>query len=201
MRHMEGTMNRFQKTVIGMTAGLAFGGWGALAAQQQTFDGQHNTVEQRQQTAVQQQQQTAVRQQERTVVQQREKTTVQQRTRTGDPSGEQTSATAGKAHTRQLGPGDGTGNQGASPADGTGFGSPGRLGSGPEKNATGKTAGTRGAARGGTLSGPGAGARQGRGGSPSVGGPGGTLCDGSRRHIAMGGAGLGGFGRRGGGRP
>jgi hypothetical protein len=55
-----------------------------------------------------------------------------------------TENTAGKTHTRQLGPGDGTGNQGQPPANGTGFGSPGRLGSGPNPESEGQGAGQAG---------------------------------------------------------
>jgi hypothetical protein len=199
---MEGTMNTIQKTTIIATAALALGAWGTVAAQEQTSDGQQTTVQQREQTVTQQQQKTTVQQQqkiavqqrEQTAVQQQQKTTVQQRTMTGDPTGEQTPAAA-KGHTRQLGPGDGTGNQGVPPADGTGFGSPGRLGSGSQQGVAGKAAGKQAGKGAAKSSGSSTGSLQRRARSFAGSGPGGTLCDGSRRHSTMGAAGLGGFGR------
>jgi hypothetical protein len=184
---MEGTMNTIQKTTIVATAALALGAWGMGTAQEQTGDGQQTRVQQREQTVTQQQQKTAVQQQQ--------KITVQQRTKTGDQAEEQNSGAAGKTHTRQLGPGDGIGNQGVPPADGTGFGSPGRLGSGPQQGAAGKAAGKQ-AGKGGVKSaGSSTGWRQSRARSLSGAGPGGALCDGSRRVSTMGAGGLGGFGR------
>jgi hypothetical protein len=200
---MEGTMNTIQKTTIVATAALALGAWGMGTAQEQTGDGQQTRVQQREQTVTQQQQKTAVQQQQKITVQQREQTavqqqqkiTVQRRTKTGDQAEEQNSGAAGKTHTRQLGPGDGIGNQGVPPADGTGFGSPGRLGSGPQQGAAGKAAGKQ-AGKGGVKSaGSSTGWRQSRARSLSGAGPGGALCDGSRRVSTMGAGGLGGFGR------
>ena len=193
-------MNSFQKTtVIIVAAALAIGGWGPVAAQEQTGEVQQTTVQQREQTLVQQQQKTTVQQQqkiavqqrEQTAVQQQQKTTVQQRTMTGDPTGEQTPAVA-NGHTRRLGPGDGAGNQGVPPSDGTGFGSPGRFGTGADQDAMGKVATTGAGKRSGVTSpGASAGSAQSRARSLTGSGPGRALCDGTRRHSVMGAAGFG----------
>jgi hypothetical protein len=123
----------------------------------------------------------------------------------GGPAQEEGPAGAGNGNIRQLGPGDGTGNQGARPTDGSGYGSPGRLGSGAD-NAKGRP----GIGSGANRQGSGNGTKQGSGGSSarsrsravSGSGPGGSLCNGTGQHrgaTGMSGA-AGGRGRRGGGR-
>jgi len=120
----------------------------------------------------------------------------QQRYGAGGPSA--TDTQVGQGHTRQLGPGDGTGNQGVKPADGSGFGSPGRLGGGSDQGSkaakgTRKSDGTRSSKSNRST----AGSRQRSSRQVAGGGQAGSLCDGSRRHSGLGGAGSS---RRGGSR-
>ena len=65
----------------------------------------------------------------------------QTQARKGDVKGQAQGAQS-KGATRRLGPGDGTGNQGVKPQDGTGNGSPGRLGD-VQGNGNGKGKGNK----------------------------------------------------------
>jgi hypothetical protein len=164
--HQEGTMSRFQQILIASAALLVLGVSDRAAAQQEPDV-----------TA---------------------QTQTQQRQGAGDPaSGQGAAAQAREGHTRQLGPGDGTGNQGVKPSDGSGFGSPGRLGSGTDQGSKSAQGARKSDGNGSSKSrGPGASSRQKGSRQVAGGGPGGSLCDGSRRHSGLGG---GGSSRRGGG--
>jgi hypothetical protein len=171
----EDIMDHFQKITIVLAAALVFGVPGWAVAQDGADTGQQNMARQRQGNAGEAGQQGA-----------------------GDGSRQQDPRnTAGNTNTRRLGPGDGTGTR-VTPADGSGYGSPGRFGSGSDQGAKGK--GSSGQARkkgGAASSGSTTGSRQNRARSITGSGPGGSLCDGSRRHSASGGARSG--ARRGGG--
>jgi len=87
-------------------------------------------------------------------------------------------AQQGTPQRRNLGPGDGTGKQGERPADGTGFGNPGRLGSGAA--GSGKSA-AKVSARDGKGGDQGTGQSSARARTRSQSLRGSTACDGTAR--------------------